>query len=149
MPNKTVLISGASIAGPTLAYWLDRYGFEVTIVERAETVRGGGYPIDIRGTARQVVERMGIVPAIKQAHIDTRAIEFNDTDGKPIATLRPEGITGGVQGRDFEVLRGALTSAVVSAIPNTVEWVFHDSITTIVDKHEKVRVTFASGNTGE
>ncbi|MBW7459332.1 NAD(P)-binding protein, partial [Paenibacillus sepulcri] len=47
--NRTVLISGASIAGPTLAYWLSKYGFDVTVVERAETIRGGGYPIDVRG----------------------------------------------------------------------------------------------------
>lgn len=50
---RRVLISGASIAGPALAYWLDRYGFEVTVVEKAGAVRGGGYAIDIRGTARR------------------------------------------------------------------------------------------------
>ena len=49
--SRTVLISGASIAGPALAYWLDRYGFDVTVVERAPTVRSGGYPIDVRGSA--------------------------------------------------------------------------------------------------
>ena len=55
----TVLVTGASIAGPALAYWLTRYGFEVTLVERAATIRTGGYAIDIRGTAIDVVERMG------------------------------------------------------------------------------------------
>lgn len=58
--GRRVLISGASIAGPTLAYWLDRYGFAVTVVERAPAVRSGGYPIDIRGTALKVAERMGL-----------------------------------------------------------------------------------------
>ena len=52
--SRSVLISGASIAGPTLAFWLDRYGFDVTVVERASAVRNGGYPIDIRGTAIDV-----------------------------------------------------------------------------------------------
>ena len=50
-PRRTVLISGASIAGAASAYWLDRYGFDVTVVERADAVRSGGYPIDVRGTA--------------------------------------------------------------------------------------------------
>ena len=46
--NKHILISGASIAGPTLAYWLKRYGFTPTVIERAPHLREGGYPIDVR-----------------------------------------------------------------------------------------------------
>ena len=67
--SRSALISGASIAGPTLAYWLDRYGFDVTVVERAPAVRSGGYPIDIRGTAIAVIERMRLLPQVKAAHI--------------------------------------------------------------------------------
>ncbi|MFD8955433.1 hypothetical protein ACFV0W_00500, partial [Streptomyces anulatus] len=58
--GRTVLISGASIAGPALAYWLNRYGFVVTVVEKAGTVREGGYPIDVRGTALDVVRPGGL-----------------------------------------------------------------------------------------
>ena len=58
--NNTVLISGASIAGPTLAYWLNRCGFRPTVVEKAGTVRPGGYPIDLRGVAIEVIDRMGL-----------------------------------------------------------------------------------------
>ncbi|GDY40190.1 hypothetical protein SANT12839_010720 [Streptomyces antimycoticus] len=61
-PKRTILVSGASIAGPALAYWLHRYGFAVTVVEKAAALRGGGYPIDIRGTAVEVVRRMGVLP---------------------------------------------------------------------------------------
>jgi glycine/D-amino acid oxidase-like deaminating enzyme len=50
-PRRKVLISGAGIAGPALAFWLNRYGYAVTVVEKAPTLRGGGYPIDVRGTA--------------------------------------------------------------------------------------------------
>lgn len=49
--NRKILISGASIAGPALAYWLNRYGFQPTIVEKAPALREGGYAIDIRGAA--------------------------------------------------------------------------------------------------
>ena len=58
-PKGRVLISGASIAGPTLAYWLTRYGYAVTVVEKAGAVRSGGYPIDVRGTALEVVGGWG------------------------------------------------------------------------------------------
>src|SRR5207248_62169 len=56
--NDTVLISGASIAGPSLAYWLNRCGFRPTVIEKASTVRPGGYPIDLRGIAIEVIDRM-------------------------------------------------------------------------------------------
>jgi len=58
MPS--VLISGASIAGPSLAFWLRRYGFDVVVVERSPTMRSGGQPIDIRGAALDVVTQMGL-----------------------------------------------------------------------------------------
>ena len=61
MRNQTVLISGASIAGPALAYWLDRYGFRVTVVEKAPGLRPGGQAVDFKGrTHRTVLERMGV-----------------------------------------------------------------------------------------
>ena len=66
MRNQTVLISGASIAGPALAYWLDRYGFRVTVVEKAPALRPGGQAVDFKGrTHRTVLERMGVWDEIR------------------------------------------------------------------------------------
>src|SRR4051812_9548038 len=107
-PKGTVLISGASIAGPALAFWLNRYGFAVTVVEKAAALRGGGYPIDIRGTALEVVERMGLLPQLQAAHIDTSRITFLEADGSMITSVRPDAIVRGVEGRDLEVRRGDL-----------------------------------------
>lgn len=141
----SVLISGASIAGPALAYWLDRYGFEVTVVEKASALRGGGYPIDIRGTALGVVERMGLMPQLREAHVGTRHISFLDADGSPVATLRPEAIAGGVEGRDLEVRRGDLAELLYAATRDHVEYVFDDLVTAIDDQPDRVDVTFRSG----
>jgi len=66
MKNKTILISGASVAGPALAYWLSRYGFNPTVVERAPAVRPGGYAVDFRGASMTALERMGIVDEIRK-----------------------------------------------------------------------------------
>lgn len=59
-----ILISGAGIAGPTLAYWLAHYGMEPTIIEEAPTLRTGGYIIDFFGTGLEIAERMGLLPEI-------------------------------------------------------------------------------------
>jgi 2-polyprenyl-6-methoxyphenol hydroxylase-like FAD-dependent oxidoreductase len=101
---RSVLISGASVAGPTLAFWLDRYAFDVTVVERASAVRSGGYPIDIRGTAIEVIERMGLLPQVTAAHIASRALTFVDAEGKAIATIPIYDLTGNKAGRAAGVL---------------------------------------------
>jgi 2-polyprenyl-6-methoxyphenol hydroxylase-like FAD-dependent oxidoreductase len=147
--NKKVLISGASIAGPMLAYWLYRYGFDVTVVERADAVRSGGYPIDLRGTAIDAVERMGLLSQLQAAHIDTRKLTFVDADGAPIGVIRPEALTGGVSVRDIELPRGALTSLLYELTRDKpIRYRFSDSIDALEDDGDGVGVRFKSGEYG-
>ncbi|NDZ78765.1 FAD-dependent oxidoreductase [Streptomyces sp. SID10853] len=143
--NRTILISGASIAGPSLAYWLDRYGFEVTVVEKAPALRGGGYAIDVRGTARDVVDRMGLLPQLRRAHVDTQKISFLDADGDVVAAVRPEAVTGGAENLDLEVRRGDLADCLHGLVRDRVEFLFNDSIATLDDRGDAVDVTFDSG----
>ncbi|KOT98783.1 FAD-dependent monooxygenase [Streptomyces ardesiacus] len=144
-PARRVLISGASIAGPALAHWLDRYGFEVTVVERAAAVRGGGYAIDVRGTAREAVDRMGLLPALRKAHVDSQRITFVDAAGEPVGSLQPEQLTGGEAGVDLEVRRGDLADALYTPLRDRVEFLFDDSIATLDDVGDAVHVVFDSG----
>ncbi|MFE9248971.1 FAD-dependent monooxygenase [Streptomyces sp. NPDC007088] len=143
--RRTVLISGASIAGPALAYWLDHYGFEVTVVEKAPYLRAGGYPIDIRGTAMEVVTRMGLRPRLERAHVDSRRISFLDQEGALLAAVRPEVVTGGVEGRDLEVRRGDLADQLYALVRDRVEFVFGDSIDTLTEGPGHVEVSFRGG----
>ncbi|WP_432927177.1 FAD-dependent monooxygenase [Microbispora sp. CA-135349] len=143
--NRTILISGASIAGPSLAYWLTRHGFEVTVVEKASHLRGGGYPIDIRGSARDVVERMGLMARLQRLHVDTRRITFLDTDGSVLTSLRPEAVTGGAEGLDLEVRRGDLADCLYGLVGDKAEFLFGDSIAALDDRGGHVEVTFDSG----
>ncbi|NEB64532.1 FAD-dependent oxidoreductase [Streptomyces diastaticus] len=144
-PARRILISGASIAGPALAHWLDRYGFEVTVVEKAAAVRGGGYAIDVRGTAREAVDRMGLLPALRKAHVDSQRITFVDAAGEPVGSLQPEQLTGGEAGVDLEVRRGDLADALYTPLRDRVEFLFDDSIATLDDVGDAVHVVFDSG----
>ncbi|WP_167305370.1 FAD-dependent monooxygenase [Saccharomonospora piscinae] len=143
--GRRVLISGASIAGTALAFWLNRYGYAVTVVERAGTVRSGGYPIDVRGTALEVVRRMGLLPRLREAHIDLRRLTFLDGDGSEVASVHPHAVTGGAEGKDLEVRRGDLTDALYGAVRDDVEFVFGDSIDTLEQSGSGVDVTFSGG----
>ncbi len=146
--GRSVLISGASIAGPALAYWLHRYGFAVTIIERAGAVRGGGYPIDLRGNAMEVADRMGLSAPLEEAHIDSRLVTFVDDSGKPMVSVRPEVITGGRIGRDVELPRGRLTTLLYELTRNTVSYRFNSSIAALTETEHGVDVSFDDGTHG-
>src|SRR4051812_29259229 len=89
-----VLISGAGIAGPALAFWLHRAGADVTVVEKAPAMRAGGQAVDIRGVARGVVERMGVMPAVLAHRVDERGIALVDAHNRRIAEM-PATLFGG------------------------------------------------------
>ncbi|MFE0145539.1 FAD-dependent monooxygenase [Nonomuraea sp. NPDC059007] len=143
--RRTILVSGASIAGPALAFWLNRYGYAVTVVEKSGTLRAGGYPIDVRGTALEVVRRMGILPRLRDVHIDLRRLTFLDGDGGEVASIHPHAVSGGVEGKDLEVRRGDLTNALYAAVRDDVEFVFNDSIDALDQSGDGVDVTFSGG----
>src|SRR5258705_12784546 len=98
MKNRNILISGASVAGPALAFWLSRYGFRPVIVERAPMVRPGGYAVDFRGTSIQVLDRMGILADVQRMQTRTGAITIVDSANKKLASM-PDGFTSGEIGR--------------------------------------------------
>lgn len=139
--NKKILISGASIAGPALAYWLSRYGFTPTIVERASSLREGGYKVDIRGVAIKVAERMGIMDDIRRASTAMRGATYVNDANKPIATMPADIFNGRVEGED-EIMRGDLARILYERTRHDVEYLFGDSITSIEQSEEGVRVTF-------
>src|SRR5689334_11886739 len=141
---STVLISGASIAGPALAFWLRRHGFDVTVVEKSHALRGGGYPIDIRGTALNVVERMGLLPRLRESHVNSQRITFLNADGSLVTSIRPESLTRS-DDRDLEVRRGDLAEILFGSVRDDVEFLFDNSIVAMNDHTGGVDVTFHSG----
>ncbi len=141
MRNKTVLISGASIAGPALAYWLSRYGFEVTVVERAPQLRPGGQAVDFTGeTHRKVLEQMGILDEIYAHRTGTTDTVFVDADGAQLASM-----SGDFTGGDVEILRGDLARIMYEKTYQDCEYVFGDSISALTETGDGVWVEFEKG----
>lgn len=140
MPQNTrVLISGASIAGPALAFWLNRYGFDVTLVESAREVRRGGQAVDFKGaTHRTVLERMGILDAVRQARSPSAGdgVVVNAA-GRQIATI-PAEFSGG----EIEIARGDLARILFDRTSGTCAYLFGDSIASLTETPGGVEVTF-------
>ncbi|MFF4646820.1 FAD-dependent monooxygenase [Streptomyces sp. NPDC001389] len=140
-PARTVLISGASVAGPALAYWLHRHGFAPTIVERAPALRDGGYAVDFRGEAHlAVLRRMGILDALEAARTGTGSMSYVNSAGRRLADLPADLFAG-----DLEVLRGDLARILYDATKEHTEYVFGDSIASLAEDADGVHVTFEHG----
>lgn len=138
--NQRVLISGASIAGPALAYWLQRYGFDVTVVEQAGAVRSGGQAVDFKGaTHHTVLERMGILDAVRAARVPAGGDGvIVDAHGRKVATM-PAAFSSG----DIEIARGDLARILYERTATSVDYLFSDTILTLAEHAHGIDVTFA------
>jgi 2-polyprenyl-6-methoxyphenol hydroxylase-like FAD-dependent oxidoreductase len=138
--NRTILISGASVAGPALAFWLSRHGFRPTVVECAPAVRPGGYAVDFRGASVRVLERMGLLSEIQRKQTRVGAITIVDRNNKKVASM-PDGFTSG----ELEILRGDLAAILYEATRETTEYIFDDSIVGMEESDAGVDVEFQRG----
>jgi 2-polyprenyl-6-methoxyphenol hydroxylase-like FAD-dependent oxidoreductase len=142
---RTALISGASIAGPALAYWLNAHGWRTTVVERFDALRDDGQNIDVRGAGREVARRMGIEDAIRTATTGEKGTEFVDADGTTVARFAAGTSDSGGATAELEILRGQLSRIIVDRTRDDTEYLFGDQIVALDDRDDGIAVTFAHG----
>ncbi|XXY45044.1 FAD-dependent monooxygenase [Sorangium sp. So ce269] len=145
MEHRTVLISGASIAGPALAFWLARHGFRPVVVERAGALRLGGQNIDVQGAAREVVRRMGIEGDIRAAATGEQGLRFVDEHNATRAELPAGSSDAGAFTKELEILRGDLARILYDHTRGATEYLFGDQITGLRDHGDRVTVSFERG----
>ncbi|KTD42028.1 FAD-dependent monooxygenase [Legionella parisiensis] len=135
-----VLISGAGVAGLSVAYWLKRYGFTITIVERAPSLLIGGYKIDVRGAALHVLRRMGIYETVVAASTDMQGAMLVDRNGKVIQKMSGD-VFGHRAGEDVEIIRGALCQILMDQVLDA-DFIFGDWIQEITQFSDHIEVLF-------
>src|SRR4030095_2782696 len=120
-----VLISGASVAGPILAYWLNRFGFQPTVVERTEKLRFGNgvHPVVLFGPALQIIEWMGALPQVVAADTHTEIISFIWDGHRPV-DVPAEAMSEGVSARHVEIMRGELAKIIYEVGRNELAYIF-------------------------
>lgn len=147
MENKNILISGAGIAGTSLAYWLKKFGFHPTIVEASPKLRKGGYAIDFWGAGFDVAERMGILSNLSSVDLKLSELTFVNGNNKRIGGMNYRKIIKWMNGRAFTLLRSDLAKTIYNHLDEHVEIIFGDKISKIEQSENEVSVTFQSGKT--
>jgi 2-polyprenyl-6-methoxyphenol hydroxylase-like FAD-dependent oxidoreductase len=140
---KTVLICGAGVAGPALAFWLHRRGFAPTVVERAPSLRAGGHAVDVRGVALDVIERMGLTGALRRVRTEMLGMSMLDQDGTEIMRSTEVALSSGrLDSDDVEALREDLIDLLYDATRADVRYRFGDPVTALHQGDDGVRATF-------
>jgi 2-polyprenyl-6-methoxyphenol hydroxylase-like FAD-dependent oxidoreductase len=137
-----VLISGAGVAGPCLAYWLSHHGLQPTIVERAPRLRTGGYIIDFWGAGFDIAERMGLAPEVLDKGYKMRELRLVDRQGRRVGGFPLKVFDRITHGRYTSLPRSELATALYGALQGRVETIFDDTITAIEDRGGGVHVQF-------
>lgn len=142
MADRTVLISGAGIAGPALAYWLGRYGYQPTLVEIAPALPQGGYMVDFWGVGYDVAEKMQLMPALQRVAYRIGEVRMVDDHGARIGGLDTRLIQAAAGDRFFSILRSDLAREIFRTIESKAETIFSDSVTAIEQDEDGVQVSF-------
>lgn len=140
-----IAISGAGVAGPTLAYWLLRAGHEPTLLESAPSLRTAGYMIDFWGVGYTVAERMGILPQLLEAGYKVHEVRFVDGDGRRAGGFSTEIFSSMMNDRFTSLPRGDLAASLYRSIEGRAETLFDTTISRIEEYERGVRVVLGTG----
>jgi 2-polyprenyl-6-methoxyphenol hydroxylase-like FAD-dependent oxidoreductase len=147
MDGLRVLVSGASIAGPAVAFWLERYGADVVVVEKAPELRLGGQLVDLRGVGRAALDKTGLDSKVRAAAEPNSSVSFVDSRNRRRGTLGVRDYGGDGPIAEIEILRGELSRVIVESTGHGVGYRFGDHIQTLSQNDDGVDVTFESGAT--
>jgi 2-polyprenyl-6-methoxyphenol hydroxylase-like FAD-dependent oxidoreductase len=140
-----VLISGAGIAGPTLAFWLTKYGFEPTLVETAPALRTRGYVIDFWGLGYDIAEKMGLLPDIARIGYHVQELRIVDNLGRRLSGFGVQVFRQLTGGRYITLGRSDLSKLIYDRIKDSCEIIFGDSISSLREAQGEVHVEFEHG----
>lgn len=138
----TVLISGAGIAGPALAFWLDKAGFSPVLVESAPQLRSGGFVIDFWGLGYAIAQRMGLRHELDRVGYHVREMRFVDDRGRRIAGFGTKVLQQLTGGHFVTLARSDLSRLLCEKIQGRSEIILGDEIVAIRDQPEGVYVEF-------
>lgn len=148
MAPLKVLISGAGIAGSTLAWHLAKIGAHVTVVEKAASLLPHGQSIDIQGTARRVIHQMGLTDTILKYRSSEEGTRFIDPQGRSFAPFPVRKGTAASFTSEYEILRGDLAKLLCDANKEevNVKYLFDTTVSTVLSNTDKeVKVELSTG----
>jgi 2-polyprenyl-6-methoxyphenol hydroxylase-like FAD-dependent oxidoreductase len=140
-----IAINGTGVAGPTLAYWLRRFGHEPVLFEKAPALRRGGYVIDFWGLGFDIADRMGLTPALLNRAYKMERLSMVDGTARQVAAMDVTPIRRQLRGRFISLARTDLADALFHACSG-IPAHFGVSIEGLRQDEDGVTATFSDGS---
>ena len=123
----SILISGAGVAGASLALTLARHPaykmpLSITLIEKSPVPRTTGQAVDIREKGVDVICKLGLEPEIKARHTTETGLAFLNGKGKIAATFPSTGDAKKQSASsEYEILRGDLAGLLLDGVNEAKE----------------------------
>ncbi len=137
-----IATNGAGIAGPTLAYWLQKSGHTVLLIDQSPQLRSGGYMIDFWGVGYDIAEKMGVLPRVLELGYQVSEVRFVGSDGRKVGGFGVDVFGRATSGRFTSLRRSDLAATIYDSLNGTVETIFSESIAEIHEERDRVRISF-------
>lgn len=144
--KRSILIVGAGIAGLTLADWLERFGWQVTVIEKAPRLQTGGYMIDFFGPGFAVAEKMGILPRLNARHFPVAEMRFVNSQGTQVSSVSIDKLRAKAKNRHVNFLRGDLEETLNEHVRNRIPIRYGITITAVAESDRGAVVTYSDGS---
>ena len=143
--DKKVLVSGASMAGLSTAFWMNKIGYKVTVVEMAKEPRVTGAAVDLKDAAAEATKRMGIFEQLKQNRLHVDRVEFKNANDVTEGSISLANDDDQFHNDDIEIERDKFVGIMMNVLENDVEFIFNNSITSLQETKEDITATFKDG----
>lgn len=143
--HKKILISGASFAGLSTAYWMHKFGYQVTIIEIAPSLKKGGTPVNIMGNTIDIVKRMGLLDQIQSNKLTMESMEFKNADDLTERLDYTQRRLEDLGEEEYEVERDVLLQLLHETVKDNATFIFGDSITGLKETADHINVSFKNG----
>lgn len=144
--QKEILISGASIAGLSTAWWMNNLGYKVTVVEIATQPRTAGAAIDIRGATADIVKRMGLFDELKAHRLNVELVEFKNADDHTAGSIVLHTNEAELPDDELEVERDRFISILFDQLKNDVVFKFANSVSALSETRDGITAIFKDGS---
>lgn len=139
-----ILISGGGIAGLALAWWLERAGQQVVVIDRATAFEPLGHYITLKSQGVAVVREMGLLQACRASVVDLDRVHLQTAAGRPLLERGFEELDHTLGGF-LPFRRADLHGALFSAVRDRVDIRYGDQLRAISQRGDRVDVDFLSG----
>ncbi len=140
-----IVISGAGVAGPALAYWLLKGNHEIIMVEKAPKFRNGGYIIDFWGLGYDICEKMGLIDEIIKSGYKVKNVIFRNIKGNKTSEFSIKSMHELTKNRFTSLPRGELAQIIYDSVKDKITNIFDDNIEQIIEDENKISLTLKSG----